>query len=84
MRLAIDASDGRFTISRRYLVTILAVARGGAVARQSGRRRRCYRGSICPSAKVDIDGPAHYLLTSRVGLDYGPAYRAVSGCVDRR
>ncbi|MEZ5586110.1 MAG: SDR family NAD(P)-dependent oxidoreductase [Sedimenticolaceae bacterium] len=80
VRLAIDAGDGRFTIhSRQYLSDdawqLHVVGRlpgspaGGDAASQLD----------LPQRKVDIDGPAHYLLTSRVGLDYGPAYQAVSG-----
>ena len=80
VRLAIDASDGRFTIhSRQYLSgdawQLHVVGRlpgspmgGGTAARLD-----------LPKRKVDIDGPAHYRLTSRVGLDYGPSYQAVTG-----
>jgi len=78
VRLAIETADGRFTISSRERLDdkpwMLHV-----VGRLPGRPQ----GGTAPAPlKVPVDPPAadstaHYDLTARVGLNYGPAFRAV-------
>lgn len=78
VRLTIDPADGRFTINSRERLDdkpwLLHV-----VGRLPGRPQG---GVIPPALRIPVapplrDGAAHYALTARVGLNYGPAFRAV-------
>jgi len=80
VRFAIDASDGRFTIHSRERLSddpwaLHVVGRlpgapqgGAAAARQT-----------MPAGTPQLTGAGHYALTSKVGLNYGSAYQAVTG-----
>lgn len=80
VRFAIDEADGRFTIRSRQRLSqdpwqLHAVGRlpgkpeGGAPHGQLA----------APQAPATVDATGHYGLTARVGLNYGPAFQAVSG-----
>lgn len=80
VRLRIDISDGSFSIRSRdrlsedsWLVNVV----GRLLLAPSAWKNERMQSS--PKGTPDVAGEEHYQLTSRVGLGYGPAYRAVSG-----
>jgi acyl transferase domain-containing protein/NADPH:quinone reductase-like Zn-dependent oxidoreductase/NAD(P)-dependent dehydrogenase (short-subunit alcohol dehydrogenase family)/acyl carrier protein len=80
VRLVIDASDGRFTIRSRarndpgpWLLHAT-----GQIAEAAGTDPVMPLGQV-PLGAPDVDADLHYQCTRAVGLDYGPAFRAVSG-----
>jgi acyl transferase domain-containing protein/NADPH:quinone reductase-like Zn-dependent oxidoreductase/NAD(P)-dependent dehydrogenase (short-subunit alcohol dehydrogenase family)/acyl carrier protein len=78
VRLAIEPGDGRFTISSRERLDSKPWL-PHVVGRLPGRPE----GGIGPEAlEIPLGPPAagsteHYALTTRVGLNYGPSFRAV-------
>lgn len=80
VRFSIDPGDGRFSIrSRQYLgedpwqLHVVGRLLGAPIGVGSTPKLRL------PAREVDTSGDWHYTLTARVGLDYGPAYRSVTG-----
>jgi acyl transferase domain-containing protein/NADPH:quinone reductase-like Zn-dependent oxidoreductase/acyl carrier protein len=80
LRLVIDPADGRFAIrSRIQLDTgqwqlhvtgrLLGAAASGAASERMPR----------PQGAAAVTAQAHYQMTARVGLDYGPRFQTVQG-----
>ena len=83
VRLRIDTGDGSFTIRSRdrlsddpWLVNVV----GRLLATPAGPRSTSLQPSLQP---LDSTGDDHYQLTSRVGLDYGPAFQTIAGIWNR-
>ncbi len=79
VRLRIDVADGGFTIRSRdrlgddpWLVNVV----GRLLSSPSCQVPEKLRSPVNP---VEASGEEHYLLTARVGLDYGPSFQSVNG-----
>ena len=85
MRFSIDSPDGSFTIRSRDLMDggpwmVHAV---GRIPRDSQETQLRQPPVVLPARSPDFSGEEHYALTRAVGLDYGPAFRAItSGWVE--
>lgn len=78
VRLRIDATDGSFVIRSRdrlsqdpWLVNAVGRLLGTPAGAVPGRY-------VAPAGKSDVPGDEHYRLAAGVGLEYGPAFRAVA------
>jgi acyl transferase domain-containing protein/NADPH:quinone reductase-like Zn-dependent oxidoreductase/acyl carrier protein len=79
VRLQIDPTDGRFQVrSRAYLAdTDWQLHVVGRLPQGPSTPPR-QKPMVVPQRVADADSAQHYALTARVGLDYGPAYQAVT------
>jgi len=85
LRIRIEPADGALSISAKtqYSEESWVVHAVGRVARDPQRVLFENETAAPPSRPADFDSEKHRMLTRAVGLDYGPAFRAVeSGWVD--
>ncbi|MFD4840010.1 SDR family NAD(P)-dependent oxidoreductase [Achromobacter sp. NPDC058515] len=79
-RFLLDDADGRFRIMAKDGNSAEPWARhaSGRLLREPGLARLPQAALVLPGRSPDFTGEAHSVLTRAVGLDYGPAFRAVS------
>lgn len=84
LRCAVEPADGRFTVHSRERLSDDAWQLH-AVGRLPGAPQGGVAGTALevPADVATLAGEAHYALTARVGLDYGPAFRAVDAVWQR-
>ncbi|MGE8618742.1 MAG: hypothetical protein ACN6O0_13050, partial [Achromobacter spanius] len=79
-RLLLDDADGRFRITAKDTNSTEPWVKhaSGRLLREPGRARLTQSELSLPTRAPDFTGQTHNALTCAVGLDYGPAFRAVS------
>lgn len=79
-RLLLDDADGRFRITAKDTNSTEPWVKhaSGRLLREPGRARLTQSELSLPTRAPDFTGATHNALTCAVGLDYGPAFRAVS------
>lgn len=79
VRFSIDSPDGSFTIkSRDHLADVAWTMHVvGKILREPGAFPLQKVPQILPARSPDFTGADHYGLSKAVGLDYGPAFRAI-------
>jgi phthiocerol/phenolphthiocerol synthesis type-I polyketide synthase C len=85
-RLLLDEADGRFRITAKEANSAAPWVKhaSGRLLCEAGAARLTQATLILPSSAPDFTAPMHEALTRSIGLDYGPAYRAVShGWIER-
>lgn len=80
LRLHLDDSDGRFRINAKDTGSTEPWVRhaSGRLLREPRLTRLTQAELTLPDRAPDFTGDSHTALTCAVGLDYGPAFRAVS------
>lgn len=79
-RLLLDDADGRFRITAKdtHSTEPWTKHASGRLLREPGVARLKSEALSLPTRPPDFTGDTHNTLTRAVGLDYGPAFRAVS------
>lgn len=79
LRLLLDDGDGRFRITSKETGSTEPWTRhaSGRLLREPRLTRLTRPGLALPERAPDFTGDSHNALTRAVGLDYGPAFRAV-------
>lgn len=79
-RFVLDDSDGRFRINAKEVNSAEPWVKhaSGRLLREARPARLTQANLTLPSRTPDFTGDSHNALTRAVGLDYGPAFRAVA------
>lgn len=79
-RVLLDEGDGRFRITAKDVNSTEPWVKhaSGRLLREPGRARLTQPDLTLPERAPDFTGQTHNALTQSVGLDYGPAFRAVA------
>jgi acyl transferase domain-containing protein/NADPH:quinone reductase-like Zn-dependent oxidoreductase/acyl carrier protein len=81
IRFAFDAADGRFTLRSRELASSAEWSQhitGRVLFEATGRKLHNISAPTIPDRTPDFNSVSHAQLTTQVGLEYGPAFQAIS------